>query len=136
VQPVTFDTNVYISALNFSRGKPKQLLQLAMDGVVRAAISDAIMQETLRVMREKFHATREDLQEAQAIIASCTERVVPTEALDVVKDDPDDNRIVECAVASGSDCIVTGDNHLLRLGEYAGIKMVRVGDFLQQGIQR
>jgi predicted nucleic acid-binding protein len=54
----------------------------------------------------------------------------------VVKDDPDDNRIVECAVASGSDCIVTGDNHLLRLGEYAGIKMVRVGDFLQQGIQR
>jgi predicted nucleic acid-binding protein len=61
---------------------------------------------------------------------------VPTEALDVVKDDPDDNRIVECAVASGSDCIVTGDNHLLRLGEYAGIKMVRVGDFLQQGIQR
>jgi putative PIN family toxin of toxin-antitoxin system len=136
VQPVTFDTNVYISALNFSRGKPKQLLQLAMDGVVRAAISDAIMQETLRVMREKFHATPEDLQEAQAIIASCTERVVPTEALDVVKDDPDDNRIVECAVASGSDCIVTGDNHLLRLGEYAGIKMVRVGDFLQQGIQR
>jgi putative PIN family toxin of toxin-antitoxin system len=136
VQTVTFDTNVYISALNFSRGKPKQLLQLAVDGVVHVAISDAIMQEILRVMREKFHATPEDLQEAEAIIAGCTERVVPTEALDVVKDDPDDNRIVECAVASGSDCIVTGDNHLLRLGEYAGIKMVSVSDFLQQGIER
>jgi putative PIN family toxin of toxin-antitoxin system len=132
VRTVTYDTNVYISALNFSRGKPRQLLQLAMDGVVRVAISDAIMQEVLRVMREKFHATPEDLQEAQAIIARCTERGVPTEALDVVGDDPDDNRIVECAVASGSDCIVTGDNHLLRLGEYAGIKMTKVNDFLQQ----
>jgi putative PIN family toxin of toxin-antitoxin system len=136
VQTVTFDTNVYISALNFSRGKPRQLLQLAIDGVVHVAISDAIMQEVLRVMREKFHATPEDLQEAQAIIADCTERVVPTEALDVVKDDPDDNRIVECAVASRSDCIVTGDNDLLRLGEYGGIKMIRVNDFLQRGMER
>jgi putative PIN family toxin of toxin-antitoxin system len=132
VQTVTFDTNVYISALNFSRGKPRQLLQLAMDGAVHVAISDAIMQEFLRVMREKFNATPVDLQEAQAIIAGCTERVAPTEVLDVVKDDPDDNRIVECAVASGSDCIVTGDNHLLRLGEYAGIKIIRVSDFLQR----
>ena len=117
MQTVTFDTNVYISALNFSRGKPKQLLQLAMDGVVHVAISDAIMQEVLRVMREKFHMTPEDLHEAEAIISACTERVISTEVLDVVKDDPDDNRIVECAVASGSDCIVTGDNDLLRLGE-------------------
>ena len=132
MQTVTFDTNVYISALNFSRGKPRQLLQLAMDGAVHVAISDAIMQEFLRVMREKFNATPVDLQEAQAIIAGCTERVAPTEVLDVVKDDPDDNRIVECAVASGSDCIVTGDNHLLRLGEYAGIKIIRVSDFLQR----
>ncbi len=134
MQTVTLDTNVYISALNFSRGKPRQLLQLAMDGVLHVAISEAIMQGILRVMREKFHATPEDLQEAEAIISACTERVMPSQVLDVVKDDPDDNRIVECAVASGSHCIVTGDNDLLRLGEYAGIKMIRVGDFLQQRI--
>ena len=78
MRTVTFDTNVYISALNFSRGKPKQLLQLAMDGVLHVAISDAIMQEVLRVMREKFHATPEALQEAEAIICACTERVIPS----------------------------------------------------------
>jgi len=72
------------------------------------------------------------LQEAQAIIAGCTERDVPTEALDVVKDDPDDYRIVECAVASGSYCIAT-DSDLLRLGEYAGIQVIRGNDFLQRG---
>ena len=109
-------------------------MQLARDGVLHVAISEAIMQEILRVMREEFHATPEELQEAEAIISACTERVMPSQVLDVVKDHPDDNRIVECAVASGSHCIVTRDNDLLRLGEYAGIKMIRVGDFLQQRI--
>jgi uncharacterized protein len=36
--------------------------------------------------------------------------------LNVVLDDPDDNRVIECAVASGSYCVVTGDKDLLRLG--------------------
>ena len=50
--------------------------------------------------------------------------------------DPDENRIVECAVAAGSDCIVTYDKDLLRLGEYAGIKIVTAVDFLTQGMER
>ncbi len=41
--------------------------------------------------------------------------VVPRVELDVVKDDPDDNRILECAVSSGSEYLVTGDKDLLRL---------------------
>jgi uncharacterized protein len=131
VERITLDTNIYISALNFSKGKPKQLLQLAINGVIRVAISDAILQEVLRVMRDKFHATSEDLQEAEEIISGCTERVVPALKLDVIKEDPDDNRILECAVAAGSDYLVTGDNDLLRLGEYGGIKIVKVSDFLQ-----
>jgi len=67
---VTLDTNIYISALNFHKSKPRQLLQMAIDGEIRVAISDAILQEVLRVMREKFHATPEDLEEAEAIIWS------------------------------------------------------------------
>ena len=59
-------------------------------------------------------------------------RLSPTQVLDVVTDDPDDNRIVECAVASGSDCIVSGDKDLLRMGEYTGINMITVSDFLRR----
>jgi len=95
VDRITIDTNIYISALNFQRGKPHQLLQMAMEGEVRVAISDAIMAEVLRIMRDKFHATPEDLLETEAIIASSTERVTPKQTLKVVKDDPDDDRIVE-----------------------------------------
>jgi predicted nucleic acid-binding protein len=53
--------------------------------------------------------------------------------LDVVKDDPDDNRIVECAVSSGSEYLVTGDKDLLRLRVYDAIRIVKVAEFLGVG---
>jgi hypothetical protein len=50
---------------------------------------------------------------------------LPTQTIDVIKEDPDDNRILECAVTAGSDVIVTYDKDLLRLGEHMGIKIER-----------
>ena len=44
--------------------------------------------------------------------------------------DPDDDRILECAVTAGSDYILSYDKDLLRLKEYAGIKIVTASDFL------
>jgi predicted nucleic acid-binding protein len=58
--------------------------------------------------------------------------VSPAVQLEVVKDDPDDDRILECAVTAGSDFIVTGDKDLLRLGRYDSIKILTVADFLEQ----
>jgi predicted nucleic acid-binding protein len=65
-------------------------------------------------------------------MARSAKRVVPSTAVDVVKADPSDNRIIDCAVAAGSGCIVSGDKHLLKLGQYEGIKIMRVADFLRE----
>ena len=53
---VTADTNIYVSGLNF-RGSPRRLLELAEAGGLRLSISDAIIEETKRVLREKFKWT-------------------------------------------------------------------------------
>jgi predicted nucleic acid-binding protein len=71
--------------------------------------------------------------EALNYITAGARIVAPAEALDVVKDDPDDNKILECAVAAGADAVVTGDKHLLRLGEYAGIRIFGVRELLERG---
>ena len=55
---------------------------------------------------------------------------------DVIKEDPPDNRILECALEAGSEYIVTWDKDLLRLGSYDGIPIMRVGDFLQGVAER
>lgn len=50
--------------------------------------------------------------------------VNPGIKLDVIKSDPDDNKILECAVACGAEYLVSGDAHLLGLKEYTGIKII------------
>jgi predicted nucleic acid-binding protein len=60
VKRVVADTNVLVSAIQFG-GKPKYLLDLAVDGQVDLALSEAILDETLRVLRDKFHRTADEL---------------------------------------------------------------------------
>jgi uncharacterized protein len=59
-----------------------------------------------------------------------TTRVQPIERIDAVAADADDNRILECAVAGGSECIVSGDSDLLGLGKFRGITIQRPAEFL------
>ena len=51
-------------------------------------------------------------------------------SLDVVPTDPDDNRVLECALKAGSDIVVTGDRDLLMMGSFRGIRIQRPSDFL------
>jgi predicted nucleic acid-binding protein len=50
--------------------------------------------------------------------------------LEVVKDDSDDNRVLECAVAAKANYIISGDKHLLDLGEYRGIEVLPPAGFI------
>ena len=50
--------------------------------------------------------------------------------VDEVKEDPPDNRIIECALAGGSEYIVTGDKDLLRRKQFEEIKIVSPSDFI------
>ena len=89
------------------------------------------MNEILRVLREKFRWTDEAVKLAKERIGDFTVRVEPTQKVDAIKEDPTDDRILECAMASGSEYLVTGDRHLLKLGQYAGTKIVGPADFLE-----
>ncbi|MCR4375307.1 MAG: putative toxin-antitoxin system toxin component, PIN family [Acidobacteria bacterium] len=126
---VVVDTNILVSAIQFG-GKPKQLLDLAADGQVDLALSEAIIAETLRVLKDKFRRTPEWLAETDRQLRIIARRVEPTESLHVIDADPTDDRFLECAVAGEADVIVSGDSHLLSLGSFRGISIQRVADFL------
>lgn len=122
---VTLDTNIYISALEFG-GLPLRLLHMAVDGQIEVAISEPILDEILRVMRDKFLRSEERLSEVEAWIRSFTRLVRPTQRVDLIKEDPPDNRILECAEVSRSGFIVSGDKDLHRLGKYGGALVLTV----------
>jgi len=127
---VTADTNVYVSAFAFG-GKPLQILEIAAQGLIRLSISDAILQETIRVLRDKFQWEAGALREVDAIVRGIAEVVVPTQTVDVVKSDPSDNRVLECAAEARSDYIVSGDRDLLKLGRFGDTPILRVDGFLK-----
>jgi putative PIN family toxin of toxin-antitoxin system len=82
------------------------------------------------VLARKFHASPDEIAEARAVVKEAARTVTPAVQLDVVKEDPDDNKILECAVTAGSDFIITGDKDLLRLGQYDAVRIVNVADVL------
>jgi putative PIN family toxin of toxin-antitoxin system len=127
---VTADSNIYISALNFG-GLPDQILDLARSGVIQVAMSQAIVEEVSRVLRDKFGWKEDAIALAQTQISGFTERVEPSMRVDAVKEDPTDNRILECAAAANSDYLVTGDRHLLKLGRFGSARIVRPAEFLE-----
>jgi putative PIN family toxin of toxin-antitoxin system len=129
VKRIVADTNILVSALQFG-GKPKVLLDLAVDGQVDLAVSEAIIAEALRVFRDKFERAPEWLAETNRQLRVVARLVEPTDHIQAIEADPTDDRILECAVAAGAEVIVSGDSHLLSLGSFRGIPIQRVAEFL------
>ena len=125
------DANIYVSALAFG-GKPKRAFQFGITRRGDVAISDPIRTEVLRTLRDKFRWSEERLTEADSLIGTAARSVVPTVTLHVIERDPDDDRVLECAVTAKAELIVTGDSDLLSLGVYEGIEIIQVAEFLNR----
>ena len=88
------------------------------------------------MLHDKFKWPERDIALVETQIRGFARVVEPKQKLNVMRDDPVDNRILECTVAGGLDCIVTGDNHLLKLGQFAGISIVPPAAFLDIQLQQ
>lgn len=130
----TLDTSVYIRALHFG-GPAAVILGNARAGNIRIDISDAIVTETNRVLREKFQWDGYMLQDAREKLRSLGNYISPTETLQVIKEDPDDDRILECASTAHSDFIVSEDKDLLRLGKFRSARIVSIREFISLALR-
>jgi putative PIN family toxin of toxin-antitoxin system len=132
VLKVVLDTNVLISAILFG-GKPRQILEKAIRGEIRLCLSEPILEELKGVLqRSKFDYSPEMIQFILTELMSIADFVNPSETLKVVLEDPEDNRILECAVEAGANYIISGDLHLLKLRRYRNIEVVHVAAFLER----
>jgi predicted nucleic acid-binding protein len=73
-------------------GKPKRVLEMAIDGEIGVAVSDPIIQEVRRHLLGKFGWSEPRAAEAVESITEFAKHVTPTEPIDTVPTDPDDNR--------------------------------------------
>ena len=95
-------------------------------------ISRPIILEVLDVLARKFDRNPEELARVAVFLSELAEVVAPRSRLKVLRDEPD-NRILECAITGKADAIVTGDQAMLQLGEYRGIRILSLKDFMKAG---
>jgi putative PIN family toxin of toxin-antitoxin system len=127
---VVLDTNVLISAIMFG-GKSRDVLAMGISGKIRIALSQDILKELAEVLvGKKFRVPIVVVQQTIHEISEMAELVIVTDKVNVIKSDPDDNRILECAVSAKADYIVSGDSELLTLRDFKKIKILSPSDFL------
>lgn len=121
---VVCDTNVLVSALGW-KGPERQIYLACRSGELRMATSPALLDELRRVLRyPKLRFSEDETARFEADILDHAQLVQATQALRAVPDDPDDDRVLECAVAADASYIVSGDRHLLALGNYGRITIL------------
>lgn len=128
-----FDTNVVASA-SFWRGAPFDCLAAWAQGACEAVVSPALLAE--------YHETTEELREEYPdrpfvpwaeTLARSAALVFPTERACGATVDPNDEMVLECALAAKADYVVSGDKrHLLPLKAFRGIPIVNPADFLRR----
>jgi len=132
MQRVVLDTNVYISAILFG-GKPEKIRRLSKERKIELLISEAIIAEITEILRKKFNWESWQISQVIDEIREAAALIIPYKNISVIKEDDDDNRILECAIEGRAQYIVSGDeHHILPLKHYQGIKILSPDEFLKE----
>ena len=126
---VVLDTNVLVSGMLW-KGNPEKILHAWKAGKFELITFLATLAELQRVLRYPRIAMPEDMiKEWIDLLLENSTVVDPKIRIDAIKNDPPDNRFLECALAGNADYIVSGNNHLLDLREFKGIKIILPVEF-------
>ncbi len=129
---IVCDTNVLVSGVLFG-GNARTILRLVSRARVMNVISAPVLDECERVfIRPKFGLSQSYVIEIISLFRDTFELVIPSRSVSVVEADPDDNRILETALAGDCRVIVSGDTHLLDLNEWQNIKILSPVQFLDR----
>ena len=129
---VILDTNVFISGVFFG-GPPYRILEGWRDGKVQLVLSHEILEEYQRVgdtLVEQFPGV--ELQPMLELVTMNAELFSDQVVLEPVCEDPDDDKFIACALASGCKVIVSGDKHLLKVSGFGGIRVLRPRAFIDE----
>ncbi len=133
---ITVDTNILVSA-TFWTGASDRILEKAEKKEIEIVLSQEIMKEYIKVLnykeiQDKIKDKNLEMNRTVEKITAISKFVEPKEKLQVVKDDPSDDKFIECAKTGNVNYIVSNDKHLLKLKEFEGIKIITPEEFLKK----
>ena len=131
---VVLDTNILISALGW-KGASREILEKCINDKIRLLESNDLLEELINVLKRPKFDFIPPLKKAEFLryLVEISEIIHPKENLETIKDDISDNKVLECAIEGNADYIISGDEHLLNLKQFKGIKIISAKEFVQVG---
>ena len=128
---VVVDTNIFISS--FFGGNPRKIIDLWKKGAISLCLSKDILDEYVDVLDRIGLEDEREIEELLSLFAKGINIIFTTKTpkIKVVKEDPDDDKFIECAIALKAEVIITGDKALKAIKEYLGIKILTPQQFLK-----
>lgn len=123
---VVLDTNILIEGIKDEYSYEKQIIDAIRSGEIEAFANNQTLRENKLIMK-RLVVNEEYTSEITDLFSRITE-VVNRKQIHVVRD-PEDNKILESAVESNSEYLITNDNDLLILGSFKNVKIVTPAQF-------
>ncbi|MBI4823313.1 MAG: putative toxin-antitoxin system toxin component, PIN family [Nitrospirae bacterium] len=126
---VVIDTNVLIIGIIQKRGFPYEIVKFWEDGALVLITSPAMIEEAKRVLeypkiKKKYALGEDSIKQIVLNLLRYSIALDNPPALNVIKEDPEDNKVLSTAIGGRADYIVSGDSHLLDLRSYKGIEII------------
>ena len=133
---IVLDTNVFISGVFFT-GPPYHILEAWRDGNVEIIISEEILDEYIRVgVRLERQFPDIEIRSIFELLTVKAEMVSASILPDQICEDPDDDKFLACAIASGAKHVVSGDKHLLKVTGYRSIEVLTPIKFVDAYLEK
>ena len=130
---VVLDTNIFISGIFWRGNFCSQIIGAWREGRIVLVSSQEIVEEFIETVKNfKIQMSQEMIEEWKMMIVENSFMVLPTKKLEIVKNDPDDNKFFEAAIAANAHYIVSQDKkHVLSISEFRGIKTIHPQEFVK-----
>jgi putative PIN family toxin of toxin-antitoxin system len=120
------DTNVLVSAF-IAGGPPSRVIEASIDGRIELMLADPVIDELERVLTLKLGFEPERVRDITALLIdiSVARIAAPTQPVEAITGDRDDDVVLACGVNAGVQIIVSGDRrHMLPVREHRGIRII------------
>jgi putative PIN family toxin of toxin-antitoxin system len=126
---VVLDTNLIVSALLSPNGIPGEIVHYMETGEITVATSSHLLNKLERVLKyskvaKYIKCSEEEVNLFIKRFKMFADIVQPEVSVKVIEKDPDDNHVLECAIAARAAFIITGDQHLFELKEFQGVDII------------
>lgn len=130
---IVIDTNVLVSGLIKPGSPPELILLLVLNDQVNLYISGDIFQEYGHVLSRGKFGKYLNPKRIKTFLSEIKERAVeinPQTAVHLIKEDPADNKFLECALEAKADFFITGNKRHFPFKKFHETRIVTPAEFL------